>query len=377
MEFNVSSGNLLSALQRASGAVGFNSKLLPIIDNFLLEIREDIIIVSATNLDISITTQTELINSTGKGSIVAPSSLLLDTLKNMPDHPINIRVDYEKSLIHITSEYGKYTLNGFSAFDFPELPELPEEGGFKFSAENFEKGFGQTAIAAISDEMKKGMQGIYFKVEDGKVTFVATDAHRLIKNVFYSETGGYTTTALLPKKGLLSALKPLIAAGEDMTIRMNNESIFFETSKGLLTCRLAEGTFPNYEAVIPAGNPNKLFLDRLDFLSTLKRISLFSNQSTYHVHMDLSPQSLTVSANDLDFNRSGDEQFPCTYEGEPMVVGFNGRFLVEMLSVLDSEQIRFEIKDAVRATLLFPEEQESGQDISMLVMPVSPKPKAK
>jgi DNA polymerase-3 subunit beta len=375
MEFNVSSGNLLSSLQRASGAVGFNSKLLPIIDNFLLEIREDIIIVSATNLDISITTQTELINSTEKGAIVAPSTILLETLKNMPDHPINIRVDYEKGLLHLTSEYGKYTLNGFSAFDFPELPGLPEEVGFKFSAENFEKGFSQTAIAALNDEMKKGMQGVHFKVEDGKVTFAATDAHRLVKNVFYTETGDYSTTALLPKKGLISALKPLLVAGEDMDIRLSPENIFFETSRGLLTCRLAEGTFPNYDAVIPAGNPNKLFLDRLDFLSTLKRISLFSNQATYHVHMQLSPQSLTISANDLDFNRSGDEQFPCTYEGETMTVGYNGRFLVEMLSVLNSEQIRMEIMDRVRATLLFPEEQEAGQDITMLVMPVSQKPK--
>ncbi len=373
MEFNVSSGNLLSALQRASGAVGFNSKLLPIIDNFLLEIRENIIIVSATNLDISITTQTELINSTEKGGIVAPSTILLEALKNMPDHPINVKIDYEKSLIHITSEYGQYTLNGFSAFDFPELPAVPADEGFKFSAENFEKGFSQTAVAAINDEMKKGMQGIHFKVEDGKVTFAATDAHRLIKNVFYSETGDYSATALLPRKGLLSALKPLLVAGEDMEIFLNPENIFFETSKGLLTCRLAEGTFPNYEAVIPAGNPNKLYLDRLDFLSTLKRISLFSNQSTYHVVMELSPQTLTMSASDMDFNRSGDEQFPCTYEGEPMTVGYNGRFLVEMLSVLDAEQIRMEIQDGVRASLIFPEEQEAGQDITMLVMPVSPK----
>nr|MBS0037143.1 DNA polymerase III subunit beta [Saprospiraceae bacterium] len=371
MEFKISSGSLLSALQRASGAVGFNSKLLPIIDNFLIEVAGKTLIVSSTNMDLSIVTETDIIEAGGEGSIVMPSTILLESLKSMPDHPIQFQVDLETHIIKITSEYGKYSLNGFAPQDFPEFQELPADSGFDFSCESFEIGFSQTAIAALNDEMKKGMQGVSFKVEDGKVTFAATDAHRLIKNVFFSDTGDFVASVILPRKGLLSALKPLLVHGEDMNIRFNDENIYFNTSKGLLICRLAEGTFPNYEAVIPQNNPNKLYLDRLDFINTLKRVSLYSNQSTYQVFLELSPQSLTISAYDIDFNRSGDEQFPCTYEGEPMTVGFNGRFLVEMLSVLDVEHVRFEILDKVKASLIFPEEQKEGQEITMLVMPVS------
>ena len=374
MDFSVSSGNLLKALQRASGAVGFNSKLLPIIDNFLLEVLGDKLIVSATNMDLSIVTETELISADENLTIVVPSTILLESLKSMPDHPIQFNVNLDDYIIKITSEYGKYNLNGFAADDFPELQDLPESAGFDFPCNLFEKGFGQTAVAALNDEMKKGMQGVSFKLEDGKVIFAATDGHRLIKNLFYADVGDQEDSVILPRKGLLSALKPLLVDGEDMNIRLSKERIFFNTKKGLLICRLAEGNFPNYEAVIPQNNPNKLYLDRLDFINTLKRVSLYSNQSTYQVFMDLGPQSLTISAVDIDFNRSGNEQFPCTYEGENMEIGFNGRLLTEMLSVLDTEQIRFEILDKVRATLIFPEEQEEGQEITLLIMPVSHRP---
>ncbi len=374
MDFSVSSGNLLKALQRASGAVGFNSKLLPIIDNFLLEVLGDKLIVSATNMDLSIVTETELISADENLTVVVPSTILLESLKSMPDHPIQFNVNLDDYIIKITSEYGKYSLNGFAADDFPELQDLPESAGFDFSCNLFEKGFAQTAVAALNDEMKKGMQGVSFKLEDGKVIFAATDGHRLIKNLFYADVGELEDSVILPRKGLLSALKPLLVDGEDMNIRLSKERIFFNTKKGLLICRLAEGNFPNYEAVIPQYNPNKLYLDRLDFINTLKRVSLYSNQSTYQVFMDLGPQSLTISAVDIDFNRSGDEQFPCTYEGESMEIGFNGRLLTEMLSVLDTEQIRFEILDKVRATLIFPEEQEEGQEITLLIMPVSHRP---
>ena len=374
MDFSVSSGNLLKALQRASGAVGFNSKLLPIIDNFLLEVLGDKLIVSATNMDLSIVTETDLISADEDLRVVVPSTILLESLKSMPDHPIQFNVNLDDYIIKITSEYGKYSLNGFAADDFPELQDLPEAAGFDFPCNLFERGFSQTAVAALNDEMKKGMQGVSFKLEDGKVIFAATDGHRLIKNLFYADVGDLETSVILPRKGLLSALKPLLVDGEDMNIRLSKESIFLNTKKGLLICRLAEGNFPNYEAVIPQNNPNKLYLDRLDFINTLKRVSLYSNQSTYQVFMDLGPQSLTISAVDIDFNRSGDEQFPCTYEGENMEIGFNGRLLIEMLSVLDTEQIRFEILDKVRATLIFPEEQGEGQEITLLIMPVSHRP---
>lgn len=370
MKFVISSGKLFTALQRASGALGFNSKLIPIIENFLIELSGKRIIISATNMDIAIQTEAEMIESESDGAIVVPSTLLMDALKSMPDHPINFEVDEESGKVEITSEYGKYTLNGFSADDFPEFKDMPEEEGFKMSCESFEKGYRQTVVAAVTDEMRKGMQGVSFKVEDGKVIFAATDAHRLIKNVFYTETGSVEESVLLPRKDLLGALKPLLKSDEDLLIQFSQEKIFYTAPKGVLICRLAEGNFPNYEAVIPSGNPNKVYLDRVDFINTIKRVSLFSNQATYQVILDLSPQSLTISASDIDFNRSGNEQFPCTYEGEPLSIAFNGRFIVEMLNVLDSEQIRIEMLDSNKATLIFPDEKLEGQEITMLIMPV-------
>jgi len=370
MKLVISSKSLLSALQRASGAVAVNSKLLPISEYYLLEVTGTKLLVYATNTEISIQTEASIVEAEGDFAVALPSVIITEALKSMPDHPISLNVDENTSKVEMTSEFGKYELTGQPGGDFPNIAELPEEDGIDFPAEFFEMGFRQTQVAALSDEMRKAMSGVSLKVEDGKLVFAATDGHRLIKNVFYTESGGLEKQVLLPRKSLMGALRPLLKEGEDINIRFSKENIFFATSQGLLVCRLVDQTFPNYESVIPQDNPNKLYLDRLDFINTLKRISLFSNQTTYQVIMDLKPQSLTISSRDIDFQRSGDEQFPCTYEGEDMTVSFNGRFLIEMLSVLESEQVRVDLLDNKRATLIFPEEKVEGQDITMLIMPV-------
>lgn len=371
MDFVISSRNFLSALQRASGALNPNAKLIPITENFHLELIGKQLTVSATTMDISIQTEVDVVESISEGAIVVPGNILLEALKSMPDNPITFKLDEQSVQVEVTSEYGKYALAGFEPDDFPEIQELPEGEFLEFSSDKFELGYSQTSIATFNEDASKAMSGVSLKIEDGKLVFAATDGHRLIKNLFYCETGELNKSVILSKRGFLPALRPLLVPGEDIKLYFSKEYIFIVSSRGVFSSRLIEGVFPNYEGVIPTNNPNMLYLDRLDFINTVKRVALFSNQATYMIVMDLKPQSLTISSKDFDFNRSGDEQFPCTYEGEAMTVGFNGRFIIEMLSVLESEQVRFELLDEKRATLVFPEEKLQGQEITLLVMPVA------
>ncbi|MFT5164811.1 MAG: DNA polymerase-3 subunit beta [Saprospiraceae bacterium] len=367
MKFSVSSSDLLKQLQIAGGAIGSNP-VLPILEDFLFSVSNNKLTISATDLETSIITEIEVM-SDGDGLVAVPARILLDTLKELPQQPITFNVNDEKHGIEITSAYGKYKLAGENGQDFPKIPEAEETDTIKFQAPALAQAISKTLFATSNDELRPAMTGVYFQVDFSKLTFVATDAHKLVKYTFTDITSEVSTSFIVPKKAL-NLLKGALPSGDEVTLSFNKSNAFFSFNNVKLICRLIDAKYPDYNAVIPVDNPHLLTSSRTDLMNSLKRIAIYANKTTNQVILNVNDGSLTVSAQDLDFSNEATEQLTCTYTGEPLTIGFNAKFLIEMLNVLESDEIKMELSTPTKAGILLPVEPNEGEEILMLVMPV-------
>ncbi len=367
MKFSVSSSELLKHLQIASGAIA-TSPVLPILDDFLFTIKKNELTIAATDLETSITNRIEVM-SDGDGIVAVPAKILLDTLKALPDQPITIAVDDETFGITITSAYGKYRLAGENGQDYPRIPESDRVDTVTVPASTLTKAINKTLFATSNDELRPAMTGVFVTLDFNKLTFVATDAHKLVRYNFMNINSEVATSFIIPKKAL-NLLKNALPEEAEVKMAFDKANAFFTFGETHLVCRLIDARYPDYNAVIPVDNPNTLSIKRSDLQSSLKRIAIYANKTTNQVILDISPDSLTVSAQDLDFSNEAAEQLPCNYEGNPLTIGFNAKFLIEMLGVLESDDVKMELSSPSRAGILLPVEETEGEEILMLVMPV-------
>ncbi|MEL6922561.1 MAG: DNA polymerase III subunit beta [Bacteroidota bacterium] len=367
MKFSVSSTELLKHLQMANGAIGSNP-VLPILEDFLFTIKDNQLTIAATDLETSITTKVEVM-SDANGTVAIPARILLDTLKALPQQPITVSINQDNYAIEITSAYGKYRLAGENGDDFPEIPQPDTVDTISLDTSNLAQAISKTLFATSNDELRPAMTGVYFQVDFNKLTFVATDAHKLVKHTFKDITSEVVTSFIVPKKAL-NLLKGVLPSGERVKLSFNKANAFFSFADVHMVCRLIDARYPDYNAVIPVDNPNLLTVNKTDFQNSLKRIAIYANKTTNQVILNINEGSLTVSAQDLDFSNEATEQLTCTYEGTPLTIGFNARFLIEMLGVLESDEVKMELSTPTRAGILLPVEETEGQEILMLVMPV-------
>lgn len=376
MRFIINSQLFLKHLSALNGVIS-NNNTVPIIACFHLYLENNILTIKATDLETTMVSKIELENARVEGidSIAVPAKLLLDMLKSLDDVPINFAVDAETYSIEISSGEGKYSLAGQNAETFPAMPEMKDTVQTSMPASVLVNAINKTAFAASTDEMRQQMSGIYCEMTPENVTFVATDAHKLVRyrrNDIHSDE---SVNFILPRKPIMQVKNILGGNKEefDVTIDYNNTNVFFTFDNFLIVCRLVDGKYPNYEAAIPKNNPNKLTVDRQTFLNTLRRVSLFANQSTHQVRLSIKERELEISSEDLEFSNKAHETIPCSYDGEPMEIGFNAKFLSEMIINLDTEQVLMELSHPSRAGILFPindSEEAKAEDILMLVMPV-------
>jgi DNA polymerase-3 subunit beta len=367
MKFSVSSSELLKRLQIASGAISSNP-VLPILEDFLFTISSNKLQIAATDLETSITTDLEVM-ADSDGMIAVPAKILLETLKALPQQPITFNINEENYGIEITSAYGKYKLAGENGGDFPKIPEPDTVDTITIASSALSQGISKTLFAASNDELRPAMTGIYFQVDFSKLILVATDAHKLVKYTFHEVNSEVNTSFIIPKKAL-NLLKTAVSDVGEVTLSFNNSNAFFSFQDTELVCRLIDARYPDYNAVIPVDNPNVLSLNRVDFQSSLKRIAIYANKTTNQVILNINDGSLTISAQDLDFSNEATEQLVCSYDGSPISIGFNAKFLIEMLGVLESEEVKIELSTPNRAGILLPVEETEGEEILMLVMPV-------
>jgi DNA polymerase-3 subunit beta len=367
MRFSVSSTDLLRKLQIAGGAIDSNP-VQPLLEDFLFKLDGNNLVVSATNLETSIILEQD-VTGEANGAVAVPAKILMDTLKGLPEQPITFNSEEDNNWIEITSAFGKYKLAGDDPTDFPPIPDMDPENSLVINSHILVRAINNTIIAASDDELRLSMTGVYFQIDYNKIVFVATDAHKLVKYTYSGINVDFTKSFIVPKKGL-SLLKNGLQGDHEVNLSFTDDNVFFEYDNVRIICRLIDAKFPNYNMVIPVDNPNELLIGKKDIQNSLKRISIYSNKSTNQVVFNLNESSLTMSAQDLDFSNEATEQLPCKYVGEPMTIGFNAKFFLELLQILQVPEIRLELSDPTKACLLLPDENKENEDLMMLVMPV-------
>lgn len=372
MKFVVSSVDLLSHLQNVSRVIS-SKNTLPILDNVLFKLEDKKLELTASDLESTFITSMELENVTDSGSIAVPAKLLLDTLKEFPDQPLTFDVNVDDSKVVINSENGQYDLPGQNGDDFPQIPALKEESKatMQLPAEVLNQGINNTLFATADDELRPVMNGIFFELASDKITYVASDAHKLVRYTRTDAKSDSEATFILPKKpsSLLKNILPKESG--DVLVEFDSKNAFFSLSNYKLVCRLVEGNYPSYNSVIPTDNPNKVIIDRLKIYNALKRVSVFSNQASNLVKLQLTGNQMTVSAQDIDFSISAFERIPCQYEGDDIEIGFKSVFLIEILQNINSADVVFELSDPSRAGIMLPLEKENeNEDVLMLLMPM-------
>jgi DNA polymerase-3 subunit beta len=368
MKFILSSSSLLKQLTSLSGVLN-SSNSLPILENFLFTIRKNELTISASDLETTMIT-TLSVESKDEGSIAIPSRLLLDTLKTFPDQPLTFSIDKKKFSVEISSDYGKYKLLGHNGEDFPKIAELESPSSFEIDADTLNTAINKTLFAIGSDELRPMMCGMFVQIDGNEITFVSTDAHKLVRYKRSDGKSKKSSSYIIPRKPL-TLLKNVLTTGGLVAVEYNNTNVSFTFGNTHLISRLIDGKYPNYDAVIPKENPNKMIVDRAAFLNSIKRVSIFSNKTTHQVRLSVKGSELNISAEDLDFSNEANERLTCSYNGEDMEIGFNSKFLAEMLSNMDSDEVQFEMSTPNRAGVLVPAKNTNDQeDILMLVMPV-------
>jgi DNA polymerase III subunit beta len=370
MKFIVSSTALLKQLQSIAGVLN-SSNTLPILDNFLFSIEKKNLKISASDLETTITTSIELEKADKDGAIAIPAKLLLDMLKTFAEQPLSFSVDDNNLGIEIASDNGKYKLSGQNGDEFPKIPTMDSPETLDLDSSIVFKAIDKTLFATGNDELRPVMSGVLFQLTSSGLTFVATDAHKLVRYTRKDAKTKKTAELILPKKPL-NLLKSLLTnADHKIKFEYNDANAFFKFGNIVLVCRLIDGKYPNYDAVIPKENPNQLSIDRVAFLNSIKRISIFSNKTTHQVRLKIAGSELNLSAEDLDFANEATERLTCSYTGDDIEIGFNSRFLVEMLSNLQTDNVLLEMSAPNRAGILLPGEADNkDEDLLMLVMPV-------
>ncbi len=372
MKFVISSTVLLGHLQSINRVIS-PKNTLPILDNFLFDLAENELTITASDLETTLITNIKLDNTTDSGKIAIPAKLLSETLKEFPEQPLTFDINQESLTIIINSENGQFTIMGQDGNDFPQLPSVKEENKASLSipGEVLLKGISKTIFATSDDELRPVMNGIFFEIGTDQLIFVASDAQKLVKYERKDIRSENDSSFVLPKKPatLLKGILPKETG--DVVIDFDDKNAVFTLSGYKMVCRLAEGQFPSYNAVIPTNNPNQLTIDGSDMVNTLRRVSNFSNQASNLVKLELKGNQMTISAQDIDFSISAYERLSCQYEGDDMEIGFKSTFLVEILQNLSTKEVFMEMSDPSRAGILKPAEKEDeNEDILMLLMPM-------
>ena len=370
MRFDVSSTALLSRLQ-AVGKVIASKNTLPILDNFLFQLEGNVLTVTASDVETRLVTSVEVMNAQGSGLFCVSAKMLLEPLKELPEQPLTFDVNDANLEVFIHFQNGKYNFIGQKGDTYPQQKPLSEQAvEVVIDAQQLLNGISRSLFATADDELRPVMNGIYFDFHTDDLTFVASDGHKLVRLRNLSVKSEERASFILPKKPA-TLLKNLLAK-EDGVVRLqfDDNNAYVHCVNFEMVCRLIEGRYPNYNSVIPKENPFQVTIDRLSLLNALKRVSVFSNQSSSLIKLHLKDNLWTVSAQDIDFSTSAEERISCAYEGDELSIGFKATYLIDILGNLSSTDVILQLADPSRAGLIFPSENEENEDFLMLLMPM-------
>jgi DNA polymerase-3 subunit beta len=306
----------------------------------------------------------------GSLKVAVPSRILLDILKNLPEQPVTVTVNKDNFGIEISSDNGRYKLNGENGLDFPKIPAPENTQSVHLPSKSLLRALNKTLFAASTDEDKQALNGVLFSLGKNGITMVATDAHRLVRFRIPEIKATDPASFIVPAKALNLVKGSFDNSEEPVVIEYSASNAFFLCGNIMLACRLIDQKFPDYENVIPTNNPGKLVIKTRDLLGAVRRVNIFANKTSHQVRFKITGNELTVSAEDLDFSNEAKENLNCVYEGDSMEIGFNASLLVDVIANVEKDEMVIELSTPNRAGIILPTEQEDGENILMLVMPV-------
>ena len=370
MRFIVNSTALLRQLQKLNGVIS-SSNTLPILDNFLFDIKDNQMSIVASDLETTMISSIS-VEADVDGKITIAARILIDTLKTFSNQPLTFIVDTTTFGIEMSSELGNYKLAGQNSDEFPKIPTLQSSFSTTIKGDILSNAINKTLFASGNDELRPVMSGVFCELTSDQTTFVATDAHKLVRHSRTDVKSEKTASFILPKKPLNILRNNIVdAAAADITLEYNETNALFSFDNITIICRLIDGKYPNYEAVIPKENPNKLTIETTSLLSSIKRVSIYANKTTHQIRFKVAGSELQITSEDLDFANKAEERLPCQYQGDDMEIGFNSKFVIDMLNNIGAEQISIEMSASNRAGIILPlDGLEDGENTLMLVMPV-------
>lgn len=370
MKFTLSSGALNSRLQSLAKVI--NSKnSLPILDSFLFEVANNSLKITASDSENIMQTTIALDSCEGEGVFAVPNRTILDAVKELSEQPLTFDIDVEALTIKILYQNGMYNFTAQNADEYPRTAAVPDGATLlTIDSSTLADNISRSLFATAQDELRPVMNGIYFDLTADCLAIVASDGHKLVRNQNFNIKSDTPASFILPKKPATLLKNTLSKDGGDVTIKFDDRTAEIHFSETILTCRLIEGKYPNYNSVIPQNNPNKMVIDRKALISALRRVLPFSSESSQLVRLSLAGGKLELSAEDIDFATSAKEQIVCDYTGNAMSIGFKGGSLQEIINNIDSNEIEMQLADPSRAGIVVPAEQPENENILMLLMPM-------
>ena len=370
MNFIVSSSYLLKNLNAISGVITSNP-VVPILENVLFEIESGNLLITASDLQTSIMVEIQ-VESKEDGSVAIPAKILIETLKNLPEQPVTFSIDDQNYNIEINSDNGRYKLAGENSADFPKVPEVTDGYNTMINSEVLNSAISNTIFSTSTDELRPAMTGVFFRLSKNSSTYVSTDGHRLVKYIRSDIKGDEVDhDMILPRKSLnlLRSILPLEKSSE-IKLEFNASNAYFSFENVQMVCRLIDERYPDYDNVIPSDNTNLVTLSKSEILGSLKRISIYANKTTNQVRFKITGSEILISAEDLDFSNEANERISCEHDGEDIEIGFNAKFLIELLMNIDSDKVILKLSEPNKAGLIIPDSMDENEEITMLVMPV-------
>jgi len=370
MKFDVSSTALLSRLQSVSKVIASKNSL-PILDSFLFQLEGEKLTITASDSETRMVTSVDVMNVEGRGLFAVTAKNLLEPLKELPEQPLTFDINDDNMEIFIRFQNGKYNFIGQRGDSYPQQKPLKESPiTLAIESQTLLNGISRCLFATADDELRPVMNGVYFDIHTEDLTFVASDGHKLVRLRNLNIQSPERASFILPKKPA-NLLKGLLGKDSESVQIAFDENNAYVTWKGYeMVCRLIEGRYPNYNSVIPQENPYKVTIDRQSFLNALKRVSIFSNPASSLVKLQLKQNEMIISAQDIDYSTSADEKIMCQFDGADMNIGFKATYLIEILNNINSTEVVLELADPSRAGLIVPTENEEGEDLLMLLMPM-------
>ena len=370
MKFNVSSSALLSALQSISKVIA-SKNTLPILDSFLFNLEGEKLTITASDVETRLVTSLDVVSHEGTGLFSIDAKRLLDPLKELPEQPLSFEINDDNMAVCVEYENGKFNIPGQKGDTYPQQKPLKESAvSLTLESQVLLNAINRALFATADDELRPVMNGIYFDIQPESLIFVASDGHKLVRLRNLSVKSNERASFILPKKPA-NLLKSLLSKNADaITVTFDENNAYVKTPAFEMVCRLIEGRYPNYDAVIPSDNPNQVTIDRTSFLTALKRISSFSSQASGLAKVQVSENEMVVSAQDIDFSTSGEEKIVCQYSSVPISIGFKASYLIDILANISSANVVLQLADPSRAGVLVPSENEENEDLLMLLMPM-------